>query len=52
MKMKIAQWITPANSAYTTRDIMRWLWKVWRGNRLQTILNASMGMATVVVSLA
>lgn len=52
MKMKIAQWITPANSAYTPRDIMRWLWKVWRGNRLQTILNASMGMATVVVSLA
>lgn len=52
MKMKIAQWITPANSTYTTRDIMRWLWKVWRGNRLQTILNASMGMATVVVSLA
>lgn len=52
MKMKIAQWITPANSAYTTRDIMCWLWKVWRGNRLQTILNASMGMATVVVSLA
>lgn len=51
MKIKIAQWITPANSAYTTRDIMRWLWKVWRGNRLQTILNASMGMATVVVSL-
>lgn len=52
MKIKIAQWITPGNSAYTTRDIMRWLWKVWRGNRLQTILNASMGMATVVVSLA
>ena len=52
MKIKIAQWITPANSAYTTRDIMRWLWKVWRGNRLQTRLNASMGMATVVVSLA
>lgn len=52
MKIKIAQWITPANSAYTTRDIMRWLWKVWRGNRLQTILNASMGMATVAVSLA
>lgn len=52
MKMKIAQWITPTNSAYTTRDIMRWLWKVWRGNRLQTILNASMGMATVAVSLA
>lgn len=52
MKIKIAQWITPANSAYTTRDIMRWLWKVWRGNRLQTILNASMGMATVMVSLA
>lgn len=52
MKIKIAQWITPTNSAYTTRDIMRWLWKVWRGNRLQTILNASMGMATVVVSLA
>ena len=30
---------------------MRWLWVIWQGNRLQAILNASLGVVSVVVSL-
>ncbi|MBQ7421576.1 MAG: ABC transporter ATP-binding protein [Prevotella sp.] len=37
---------------YSAKTIMRWLWRVWRGNRLQAVLNASIGLASVVVSLA
>ena len=25
---------------YTTREIFRWLWLAWRGNRKQAVLNA------------
>ena len=32
--------------------IIRWLWGAWHGNRLQAILNASLGLLGVVVSLA
>ncbi len=31
---------------------LRWLWHAWRGNRLQTALNAAAGLAGVGVSLA
>ena len=31
--------------------ILKWLWGAWKGNRLQTILNASIGLGQVVVSL-
>jgi ABC-type multidrug transport system fused ATPase/permease subunit len=37
---------------YDTRAILRWLWRAWRGNRLQAILNATVGLLGVVVSLA
>lgn len=30
---------------------MRWLWKAWRGNRLQAVLNASVGLLEVAASL-
>jgi len=30
---------------------MKWLWRAWRGNRLQAALNASIGLLSVVVSL-
>lgn len=40
------------NSKYDGRTIFRWLWHVWRGNRLQAVLNASLGLLEVVVSLA
>lgn len=37
---------------YTARQILRWLWQAWRGNRLQAALNALLGVADVVLSLA
>ncbi|MBR5061508.1 MAG: ABC transporter ATP-binding protein [Prevotella sp.] len=36
---------------YTASIILKWLWGAWKGNRLQTILNASIGLGQVVVSL-
>ena len=39
-------------SKYTAADILRWLWRAWRGNRLQACLNAVIGLSSVVVSLA
>lgn len=40
------------NNRYPARDIIRWLWRAWRGNRLQAVLNASLGLLGVCVSLA
>ena len=37
---------------YSVRDILKWLWRAWRGNRLQAGLNAAIGLLSVVVSLA
>lgn len=39
-------------SKYSIRTIVNWLWGAWRGNRLQAILNASIGLLDVAVSLA
>lgn len=40
------------DSRYTTREIFWWLWGAWRGNRLQAVLNAAVGLLGVAVSLA
>ena len=37
---------------YTALQIFRWLWKVWKGNRLQATLNATIGLLGVGFSLA
>ncbi|MBR1932816.1 MAG: ABC transporter ATP-binding protein [Prevotella sp.] len=37
---------------YSAREIGRWLWRAWQGNRLQASLNASIGLIGVAVSLA
>lgn len=37
---------------YPTRTILAWLWDAWQGNRLQAVLNALIGVADVVLSLA
>ena len=37
---------------YTVRQIARWLWHVLKGNRLQAVLNASIGLMGVALSLA
>ena len=37
---------------YAIPVIVKWLWHAWRGNRLQALLNATIGLLSVVVSLA
>lgn len=41
-----------ANNRYSARQILAWLWRVWRGNRTQAVLNALIGLLGVGVSLA
>lgn len=36
---------------YDVRTLLRWLWNAWRGNQLQAVLNASIGLLSVGVSL-
>ena len=36
---------------YDARTIMKWLWHAWRGNQLQAVLNALIGLLGVVVNL-
>ena len=40
------------NSKYSVQTIMKWLWKAWRGNRLQAFLNALIGLLGAAISLA
>ncbi len=51
MFSKIRQYFKTKDSKYSAKEIMRWLWVIWQGNRLQAILNASIGVVSVVVSL-
>lgn len=37
---------------YNVKTLLIWLWRAWRGNRLQAVLNASIGLLSVGVSLA
>jgi ABC-type multidrug transport system fused ATPase/permease subunit len=39
-------------SKYSALQIFRWLWHVWKGNRLQATLNASIGLLGVAFSLS
>ena len=39
------------SSKYSIRAIMKWLWRAWRGNQLQAVLNALLGLAGVALSL-
>lgn len=52
MLKSISKALKGRNSKYTVVDILRWLWRAWRGNRLQACLNAIIGLLSVVVSLA
>lgn len=40
------------NRLYPTMAIARWLWRTWRGNRRQALLNAAIGVGEVATSLA
>ena len=52
MFKRIKQYFTPKESKYTAKEILKWLWVAWKGNRFQAILNASIGLLEVVVSLS
>ena len=39
------------DSKYTIKAILKWLWRAWRGNQLQAVLNAMLGLAGVALSL-
>lgn len=39
------------HSKYSAKEIAKWLWAAWKGNRLQAVLNAFLGILSVVVSL-
>ena len=36
---------------YDARTLLKWLWNAWTGNQLQAVLNASIGLLSVGVSL-
>ena len=37
---------------YNVKTLLIWLWRAWRGNQLQAVLNATVGLLSVGVSLA
>lgn len=37
---------------YSAKTLLKWLWMAWRGNQLQAVLNAIVGLLSVGVSLA
>jgi len=50
--MKLKELLRIPESRYKVKHIVRWLWRAWRGNRTQAVLNASLGLLSVAVSLA
>ena len=48
---KIKTYFTPARSLYTSKEIFKWLWVIWKGNMLQAFLNVLLGVMGVVLSL-
>lgn len=49
---KWKEYLHVPKSKYKTGRIARWLWAAWRGNRLQAVLNATIGLVGVVLSLS
>lgn len=50
--MRISCLLNIPKTKYPARQILAWLWDRWRGNRLQALANASIGVADVALSLA
>ena len=51
-KSKLRSLFNIPNSHYSAREILRWLWRAWMGNRLQAVVNATLGLLDVAVSLS
>ena len=45
-------WFKIPNTKYSAKVILKWLWRAWRGNQLQAVLNAAIGLISVGVSLS
>ncbi|WP_028897428.1 ABC transporter ATP-binding protein [Prevotella sp. HUN102] len=52
LKTKIKGLFKVPDTRYKSGEIFRWLWNAWRGNRVQALLNAVLGLLGVVVSLS
>lgn len=52
LKVSIRHYFHIPESKYSAIQILCWLWRVWKGNRLQAILNATIGLLEVAFSLA
>ena len=50
--MKLRDILQVPENQYTARQILRWLWGAWKGNRFQAILNMLIGIAGGVISLS
>ena len=50
--MKLKRLFSIPSTRYSAATLLRWLWRAWRGNYVQAVLNASIGLADVGVSLA
>lgn len=50
--MKLSNIFKIPKTKYTAKEILKWLWVAWKGNRLQASLNALIGLLGVVVSLS
>lgn len=49
--MKISNLLRIPQNKYPVKVILCWLWHAWRGNRLQAVLNAVLGLLGVAASL-
>ena len=49
--MNISRYLSIPRSKYDSKAIMKWLWRILRGHRLQLFLNALIGLASVATSL-
>ena len=50
--MRLKEFLQLPENHFTAGQIARWLWRALRGNRLQAVLNAGIGLMGVALSLA
>ena len=50
--MRLKSLLRIPDNKYSAKTILQWLWLAWNGNRLQAMINASIGVLQVIVSLA
>ena len=50
--MRLKSLLRIPENKYPAKTILQWLWRASKGNRLQAVLNASIGVLQVVVSLS